>query len=72
MSESKFDWSWDQFELSKDLLQKLIFMESLYFHPDGSNTSVSGTGHEPSLQTGAPSTVFEELSEVPGDTTTQS
>lgn len=34
MSETKFDWSWDQFELSKDLLQKLIYMESLYFHPD--------------------------------------
>jgi hypothetical protein len=72
VSESKFDWSWDQFELSKDLLQKLISMESLYFHPDSSNTSVSTTGHEPSLlQTGIASSVFEELSELPADTTSQ-
>jgi hypothetical protein len=33
-SESKFDWSWDQFELNKELLQRVIYMESLYFHPD--------------------------------------
>ena len=72
MSESKFDWSWDQFELSKDLLQKLISMESLYFHPDSTNTSVSTAGHEPSLlQTGIASAVFEELSELPADTTSQ-
>jgi mitogen-activated protein kinase 1/3 len=32
-SETRFDWSWDQFELSKELLQRLIYMESLYFHP---------------------------------------
>jgi hypothetical protein len=72
VSESKFDWSWDQFELSKDLLQKLISMESLYFHPDSSTTSVSATGHEPSLQTGIASTLFEELSEVAADTGAQS
>lgn len=36
-SETKFDWSWDQFELSKELLQKLIYMESLKFHPEDEN-----------------------------------
>ena len=34
LAESKFDWSWDSFELNKELLQKLIYMESLYFHPE--------------------------------------
>lgn len=34
VSETRFDWSWDQFELNKELLQKLIYMESLYFHPE--------------------------------------
>lgn len=52
-SESHFDWSWDQFELSKDLLQKLIYMESLFFHPDKpaattSSTDLGGAGAEPS------------------------
>jgi len=47
-------------------------MESLYFHPDSSTTSVSATGHEPSLQTGVASTLFEELSEVAADTGAQS
>ncbi len=41
VSETKFDWSWDQFELSKDLLQKLIYMESLYFHPEDSEKGSS-------------------------------
>lgn len=30
----KFDWSWDSFEFNKELLQNLIYMESLYFHPE--------------------------------------
>ena len=34
-SETTFDWSWDEFELNRELLQKLIYMESLYFHPEG-------------------------------------
>ena len=34
VSETKFDWSWDQFDLNKELLQRLIYMESLYFHPE--------------------------------------
>ena len=33
-SESVFDWSWDSIELNRDLLQTLIYMESLYFHPE--------------------------------------
>jgi hypothetical protein len=36
VSETKFDWSWDSFELNKELLQRLIYMESLYFHPEES------------------------------------
>ena len=34
VSETKFDWTWDQFELNKDLLQRLVYMESLFFHPE--------------------------------------
>jgi len=33
-SETTFDWSWDDFELNRELLQKLIYMESLVFHPE--------------------------------------
>jgi hypothetical protein len=73
VSESKFDWSWDQFELSKDLLQKLISMESLYFHPDNNSATVTALCNEPPLlQTGAVTTVYEGLiSEVAADTTIQ-
>ena len=33
-SETIFDWSWDNFELTRELLQTLIYMESLCFHPE--------------------------------------
>lgn len=33
VSESKFDWSWDNFEPTRDLLQKMVWEESLSFHP---------------------------------------
>ena len=28
-----FDWSWDNFELKKETLQKMVFEESLKFNP---------------------------------------
>ena len=31
-AEEPFDWSWDDFEPTKDLLQKMVFQESLDFH----------------------------------------
>jgi serine/threonine protein kinase len=42
-SESTFDWAWDRIELTKELMQKLIYMESLYFHPDTSTPASSSS-----------------------------
>jgi mitogen-activated protein kinase 1/3 len=33
--DEPFDWSWDNFEPTKELLQKMVWDESLEFHPDG-------------------------------------
>ena len=32
-AEEPFDWTWDDFEPTKDLLQKMVWNESLEFHP---------------------------------------
>lgn len=33
VAESYFDWSWDSFEPTKDLLQSMVFDLSLQYHP---------------------------------------
>ena len=33
-SNKEFDWGFDDIELNKELIQKLIYKESLQFHPD--------------------------------------
>ena len=30
----QFDWTWDNFEPTKDLLQNMVFEESLQFHTE--------------------------------------
>ena len=32
-AEEGFDWTWDNFEPTKELLQKMVWDESLEFHP---------------------------------------
>ena len=32
--EEPFDWTWDDFEPTKEILQKMVYEESLEFHPD--------------------------------------
>ena len=32
--EELFDWSFDNFELTKDTLQTMVYDEARYFHPD--------------------------------------
>jgi mitogen-activated protein kinase 1/3 len=32
--EKVFDWSWDNFEPTKEILQSMVYDESLYFHPN--------------------------------------
>ena len=32
--DDPFDWTWDDFEPTKDILQKMVYEESLEFHPD--------------------------------------
>ena len=34
VSKEKFDWSFDDLTLTKENLQKMIYEESLYFHPE--------------------------------------
>ena len=34
IAEKVFDWSFDNFEPTKDILQKMVYDESLIFHPD--------------------------------------
>jgi hypothetical protein len=29
-----FDWSWDSFKPTKDILQNMVYDESLAFHPE--------------------------------------
>jgi mannose-6-phosphate isomerase-like protein (cupin superfamily) len=36
--EEPFDWSWDNFEPTKDLLQTMVWEESLEFHPEDEET----------------------------------
>jgi hypothetical protein len=33
-SDKIFDWSWDNFKPTKELLQTMVYEESLYFYPD--------------------------------------
>lgn len=46
-ADEAFDWTWDDFEPTKELLQKMVFTESLEFHsadewtPDKERTSFS-------------------------------
>ena len=37
VSKEKFDWSFDEVKLTKANLQKMIYEESLYFHPKNNN-----------------------------------
>lgn len=34
IAECSFDWSFDDIELTKDNLQKMVYEESIAFHPD--------------------------------------
>ena len=34
IAEKVFDWSFDNFEPTKEILQKMVYDESLTFHPD--------------------------------------
>lgn len=34
VAEKVFDWSFDNFEPTKEILQKMVYDESLIFHPD--------------------------------------
>jgi mitogen-activated protein kinase 1/3 len=34
IADEPFDWSWDDFEPTKDMLQIMVYEESLKFHPD--------------------------------------
>ena len=38
--EEPFDWSWDNFEPTKELLQNMVWDESLEFHPEGEDEVV--------------------------------
>ena len=33
-AEEPFDWTWDNFEPTKEILQKMVWNESLEFHPE--------------------------------------
>ena len=33
-AEEGFDWTWDNFEPTKEMLQKMVWNESLEFHPE--------------------------------------
>ena len=34
ISENQFDWSWDNFEPTKEKIQNMIYEESLQYHPE--------------------------------------
>ena len=34
LSDKAFDWGFDDLKLTKDNLQKMVYEESLHFHPD--------------------------------------
>jgi mitogen-activated protein kinase 1/3 len=35
--EEVFDWSWDNFEPTREILQTMVWEESLAYHPIGKN-----------------------------------
>jgi len=35
LSEVKFEWEWDNHTFNESLLKKLVYMESLCYHPEG-------------------------------------
>jgi mitogen-activated protein kinase 1/3 len=37
--EEPFDWTWDDFEPTKEILQRMVYEESLEFHPDEEDES---------------------------------
>lgn len=37
--DEPFDWTWDNFEPTKELLQSMVWDESLEFHPEGEDES---------------------------------
>lgn len=39
-SKYVFDWSWDNFEPTKDLLQNIVYEESLVYHPEAKSIAV--------------------------------
>lgn len=34
ISHKMFDWGWDNFKPTKDLLQTMVWEESLFYHPE--------------------------------------
>lgn len=34
ISRDVFDWSWDEFKLTKEALQSMVYEESLQYHPE--------------------------------------
>lgn len=34
ISKKMFDWSWDSFKPTKELLQNMVYEESLFYHPE--------------------------------------
>ena len=43
--EEPFDWTWDDFEPTKEMLQKMVYEESLEFHPDEEDIETGDGGH---------------------------
>ena len=39
----QFDWAWDNFEPTKDILQNMVFEESLQFHTEDEDWSNDGS-----------------------------
>lgn len=39
VKKEPFDWSWDNFEPTKELLQGMVYEEALHFHPEKASTS---------------------------------
>ena len=33
LSKEVYDWSWDNFEPTKEILQNMVYEESLSYHP---------------------------------------
>lgn len=34
IAKEEFDWTWDNFEPTKEILQNMVYDESLMFHPE--------------------------------------